>query len=181
MLNRRNYLIIFSTALLIFSIFGFLTVSPTAHAAPTQDMSAGKKFTMHAADCNHLSKAPSYVQTYVAQHNYCKKPHSVTPGDCGVLLVAVQQANLGQADFIVEIFSSVGPITYVSFDGNWVNYTRKTGSYIGDTEFPNEVNWQYSRKVNTGSGDVQFLVPSVIQVTASSLCFGSGSDETYIS
>lgn len=99
------------------------------------------------------------AQKYAEEHNLCPTSKNATPdgtatSGCGTSTLWLFNRGSGNARFNMSATSTMGTITIVNYDTNWVNWTTTGTGNVNGTSYPFNVTWSKSRDAYTNAGDV---------------------------
>jgi hypothetical protein len=93
-------------------------------------------------------------------------------GNCGTVKLTINNWSGGNANFVVEVWSSIGPMTAVSYSVPWTNLRTSYGNtVVGGTPIGVGTYYSDSRLVFTGAGLVSGVLSGWAQVNLVLRCY----------
>ncbi len=125
-------------------------------------------------DCDTLSgKALKYAQKMGICSEVTTLGSGENTGDCGTVRLTINDTpSQGDAQFIVEVWSSIGPMTAISYSVPWTNLRTERGNTIfGGASVYFGTYYSSTNIVFTGSGLVTGVLDGWAQVDLLLRCY----------
>jgi len=123
-------------------------------------------------DCHNLTES---AQEYADEHNLCPKGGRVTPqdtryGDCGSSTLWVSNLGSGNARFHMSAASSLGTMTNVIYNTNWVNWSTSGSGKVSGSDWPYNITWSRNKDAHTGAGYVSATMTGYVTLWWGGMC-----------
>lgn len=133
------------------------------------------------ADCSSVPDTPE-AKEELAKYKLCgyglepgePSPMGVAIGNCGTLSLNVFDSRGGNMLWKAEMNSTVGPMAFASYSGDWLNTSTGAANGVGRSTGPNLGNWLDIFNIYTGPGYVYAKISTASLTTAYALtCYNS--------